>query len=115
MKNLCWAVLLLLALPAFAEDTRPELQSTPLENLPRLSSIPDSINQSESMVAVECYIGNPLNGNRAGSLTANSASQAGSSCNALFFDCQGQCYGCFSDFDFSEEICVDNAGRKYLR
>jgi multidrug efflux system outer membrane protein len=27
----------------------------------------------------------------------------------------GRCYGCYADFDFSDDVCVDNAGRKFIR
>ena len=63
---------------------------------------------------VTCYLGNPNDKNSLGSI-ATSAAAAGATCNSVNYVCQGRCFGCYSDFDLSEDICVDNSGRKFLR
>jgi hypothetical protein len=86
--------------------------------LPRLSTkSPDDITVStrDQNVSVTCYQGNPnAGGSTLGSIQAM-ATMAGSTCNSLYYDCQGRCYGCYSDFDLSEDVCVDSAGRRFLR
>lgn len=100
---------LLAAIPAWGEAPPPGP-----ENLPTLDSIPQVTVSTERTVSVTCYLGNPNNRQTLGSISA-SAQSAGSSCNSLYYDCQGRCFGCYSDFDLSEDICVDNSGRKFLR
>jgi hypothetical protein len=114
IKISCLIVALLCsALPALGQDTLPTLQPG---QLPSLSAQPMTVAPpSDKNYSVECYLGNPNQKDRLGSLIATSATDAGPACNSMFFACKGSCYGCFSDFDFPEEICVDNAGRKYLR
>jgi hypothetical protein len=86
--------------------------------LPRLPSrTPDDIMVStrDQNVSVTCYQENPnAGGSTLGSIQAM-ATMAGSTCNSLYYSCQGRCYGCYSDFDLSEDICVDSAGRRFLR
>jgi hypothetical protein len=73
------------------------------------------VNNREQNVSVTCYQGNPnAGGNTMGSVSVIPAS-AGATCNSLYYDCQGRCYGCYSDFDLSEDVCVDASGRKFLR
>lgn len=40
---------------------------------------------------------------------------AGQVCNSLYTDCEGNCTGCFHDFDYDENVCVDSQGRKFLQ
>lgn len=105
-------ICVLLAVPAWGDDL-PMLQT---ENLPSLSlQTAETITLNSEMYSVECYLGNPNQGNSVGNITTTSAGNVGSECNRLFYVCKGACYGCFTVFDFSDEICVDNAGKKYLR
>jgi hypothetical protein len=73
------------------------------------------VNTSDKNYSVTCYLGNPLENNTIGSITVTVAESAGPNCNSLFYSCRGSCFGCFADFDYSEDICVDSTGRKYLR
>jgi hypothetical protein len=92
------------------------LESRTLPSLPTLPPAQaSSLDNSNSLVSVSCYVGNPNNEDGVGNLSVPSASQAGPVCNNTFLICKGKCYGCFDDFDYSEEICVDNSGKKYLR
>lgn len=133
-KKLLWMALLLgLAVPVLAEEPLPALppeqesaeamRSSVDEALPQLqpSTLPTlppadvtSVTPN-TMVSVTCFIGNPNNEDEVGSLGIFSAAQAARSCNETFFDCRGKCYGCYLDFDYGEEVCMDAAGKKYLR
>ena len=69
----------------------------------------------DQTLTVTCYLGNPNDNQSLGSITVNSPSAAGPTCNSLNYACQGRCFGCYADFDMSEDVCVDSAGRKYMR
>jgi hypothetical protein len=66
------------------------------------------------VVTVSCYKGNPNNGTYIGDLTVPAAEDAARGCNSLYADCQGNCDGCFSDSDITEDVCYDKSGKKYL-
>ena len=66
-------------------------------------------------ISVSCYKGNLDMGNYVGNVMIFDPGAAGQSCNSLYYDCKGKCFGCFSDFDLSEEVCYDNAGRRFLK
>lgn len=115
--------ILLSALPLQAEDlpmlqsgNLPMLQSATPEQLPSLSS--GNLNMApirDQSFSVTCYLGNPNDKQSLGSITVNSPAEAGINCNSLNYACRGRCFGCYSDFDLSEDICVDASGRKFLR
>ena len=115
--------LLLSALPLQADDlpmlqsgNLPMLQSATPEQLPSLSA--SNLNMapvSDKALSVTCYLGNPSNNQSLGSITVYSPAEAGINCNSLNYACRGRCFGCFSDFDLSQDICVDASGRKFLR
>ncbi len=117
MRNTLLAgVLLVAALPAWGDDQLPMLQASPPANLPSLSSSSQSMAPVLGQaLTVTCYLGNPNNKESLGSITVYSPAEAGINCNSLNYSCRGRCYGCYSDFDLSEDICVDASGRKYLR
>lgn len=98
---------------AWGDDALPSLQSN---QLPSISEAPKTvIAPSEVTLSVTCYLGNPLNNDTLGSIMVTSAAAAGPSCNAIYFTCKGRCFGCYADFDLSEDICVNNDGKKFLR
>lgn len=66
------------------------------------------------VVTISCYKGNPADGNYVGDLTVPNPENAGQSCNSLYDDCEGECSGCFSDSDITEDVCYDKAGKKFL-
>lgn len=103
--------ILLAAIPAWGDDVLPRLPSGSQESLPALSSA----SMSDQTVSVTCYLGNPNNQQTLGSIMANRPSEAGSTCNSIYYACRGNCFGCYADFDFSDDVCVDGSGRKYLR
>jgi len=107
---------LMVVSPAMAVDALPQLRSTGSEGLSSLSS--SSVNVatvSDQTVSATCYQGNPNDNEVLGSITVSNPLEAGPSCNSLYYSCRGRCFGCYSDFDLSEDICVNNAGRRFLR
>ncbi|HZV82623.1 MAG TPA: hypothetical protein VFF53_10710 [Geobacteraceae bacterium] len=102
--------------PAMAADDLPQLRSTGPEGLPSLSA--SSINVAtvaDKTLSVTCYLGNPKDRDTLGSIAVSNSLEAGPACNSLNYACRGRCFGCYSDFDLSEDVCVDSAGRRFLR
>ena len=66
-------------------------------------------------ISVSCYKGDKGQGDYLGNMTVFAPESAGQSCNSFYYACYGKCYGCFSDFDLSEDVCYDSAGRKFLK
>ncbi len=62
-------------------------------------------------ISVSCYADNFFVGN----VTVFNVSTAASACNLLYYDCKGRCSGCFTDYDYVEEVCVDTNGSLYLK
>lgn len=105
-------ILLLAALPVHGEDL-PMLQSSPPGQLPSVNSITVQPVQEENL-AVTCYLGNPNERNNLGEIVVMTPQAAGPTCNSMYYDCRGACFGCYSDLDLYQDICVDNSGRKFL-
>lgn len=66
-------------------------------------------------VSVSCYKGNPDQKEFLGSMMVFAPELAGQSCNSFYYNCYGKCFGCFSDFDLTEDVCYDSSGRKFLK
>ena len=66
-------------------------------------------------VSVSCYKGNPDQKDLLGSIMVFAPELAGQSCNSFYYNCYGKCFGCFSDFDLTEDVCYDSSGRKFLK
>lgn len=69
----------------------------------------------EEEITVSCYKGNLDEGNNVGTVTVTKPEDAGPSCNSTYYDCQGQCLGCFPDKDLDRMVCYDNTGNKALK
>jgi hypothetical protein len=111
---LCLTLYLLLpALPVLG-DTLPMLPSAQPGQLPSIDTATIQPVQQEQNISATCYLGNPKDRNSLGDILVMSAEAAGPTCNSMFFNCRGACFGCFSDFDLSQDICVDNSGKKFL-
>ena len=40
---------------------------------------------------------------------------AAMACNSMYYDCKGICIGCYQDFDYVSNVCVDNRGNTFLK
>ena len=98
-------LLLMPALPVSGDD---------LPMLPSLSTATIQPIPQEQNISATCYLGNPNDRNSLGDIMVMSPEAAGPTCNSMFYSCRGSCFGCFSDFDLSQDICVDNNGKKFL-
>jgi hypothetical protein len=106
MTSLLTAAMLLATLPLLADE---------LPMLPSSNSATINMVDPDRSLSVTCYLGNPNDRNTLGDITVRGPESAGPTCNSLYYSCKGRCFGCFSDFDLSEDICVDSNGRKFLR
>jgi hypothetical protein len=63
-------------------------------------------------VAVTCYRGDPADDRRIGEVAVFNVNSARGNCNALYYDCEGNCTPCYADED-SRVICIDPSGNPY--
>lgn len=77
-----------------------------------LTSLTGTPARAAETVQVYCYVGDPTNNEFIGTADFVKPSQAASACDALYYDCEGHCTGCFKTAD-SDEVCVDPTGRVY--
>ncbi len=68
------------------------------------------ISADENM-PVTCY----KDGSRIGTVTVFDWRTAAETCNKTLYDCKGACIGCFHDFDYVDNVCIDMNGREFLR
>lgn len=66
---------------------------------------------ADETTPVTCYKGE----SRIGTVTAFDWRTAAAICNSVLYDCRGACIGCFSDFDYINDVCVDARGSVFLR
>ncbi len=76
----------------------------PAAQLPSLGNASINMADPEKTISVTCYLGNPNDGRSLVTILIQGAAAAGPSCNSMFYDCKGCCYGCFSDFDLSQDF-----------
>jgi len=66
-------------------------------------------------VPVSCYLGTDEQYEEIGNIDVfNPSRNAVGLCNAIYSDCNGQCWACWTDGD-GEAICRDLAGRQFYR
>jgi hypothetical protein len=63
-------------------------------------------------ISVTCYRGNPADDRRVGEVSVFNVNSARGNCNALYYDCEGNCTPCYSDDD-SRVVCIDPSGNPY--
>ena len=66
---------------------------------------------AEVSITAYCY----RDGSSLGSVVIFDVANAAAACNNLYYDCKGKCIGCFNDSDYIDYVCVDKAGRTFLR
>jgi hypothetical protein len=66
---------------------------------------------ADENMAVICYKGK----SQIGTATVFDWRSASATCNTILKDCRGACIGCFHDFDYVDDVCVDVSGNIFLR
>jgi hypothetical protein len=65
----------------------------------------------DESISVVCY----RNNEQIGSVVVFDPAAAAGACNTQYHDCRGRCTGCFYDFDYFRDVCVDIYGNTFLR
>jgi len=63
---------------------------------------------------IACYIANPPNYEYVGELEVFNLADASSTCNNVYYNCQGKCIGCYINSE-SFEVCIDKNGNQFER
>ncbi len=50
-----------------------------------------------------------------GNVTVFDVTEAARACNSMYYECRGRCIGCYQDFDYIDNVCVDMQGRTFLK
>lgn len=50
-----------------------------------------------------------------GTVVVFDVATAALACNNMYYDCKGRCIGCYQDFDYVSNVCVDNWGNTFLK
>ncbi len=66
---------------------------------------------ADDSISIVCYV----DGEPVGNVAVFNIADAARSCDITYYDCRGRCVGCFHDFDYVENVCVDLTGNTFLR
>jgi hypothetical protein len=99
-------------------EDRPQKQSfraiklfgTVIISLMLLMGSVATLSAAES-ISISCYIGNRY----IGSIVVFDVRTSADACNSVYYDCKGECSGCFQDFDYVTDVCINTNGVTYLR
>jgi hypothetical protein len=50
-----------------------------------------------------------------GRVVVYDVAEAAQACNSFYYDCRGRCIGCYQDFDYADNVCVDIRGNTFLK
>ncbi len=69
---------------------------------------------AEESISISCYkdARSPWS---LGNVVVYEVFEAAQACNSLYYDCKGRCVGCYQDLDYVDNVCVDVAGRMFLK
>jgi len=63
---------------------------------------------------IACYTANPPNYEYVGEIEVFNLAEATSTCNNVYYNCQGKCVGCYINSE-SFEVCIDKNGNHFER
>ena len=69
---------------------------------------------ADESFSISCYK-DPGSDLSVGSVIVYDVSLASRSCNSMYYDCKGKCVGCYHDFDYIDNVCVDMWGNTFLK
>ena len=69
---------------------------------------------ADQTISVSCYK-EPKSESPLGSAVVYNVADAAQACNSLYYDCKGRCVGCYQDFDYVDNVCVDIRGNVFLK
>jgi len=50
-----------------------------------------------------------------GTVVVYDVAEAAQACSSAYYDCRGRCIGCYHDFDYVDNVCVDMQGNTFLK
>jgi uncharacterized protein YraI len=72
-----------------------------------------AVNASDG-TEIFCYTGSSPNYEYIGTVEVFNLSVATSTCNNVYYNCQGTCIGCYLNAE-SIEMCIDNNGNQFVK
>ena len=69
---------------------------------------------ADESISASCYK-DAKSGMSLGSVVVFDVANAAQACNSLYYDCRGRCIGCYQDYDYIDNVCVDIQGNTFLK
>jgi hypothetical protein len=69
---------------------------------------------AEESISISCY-NEAKSSWPLGNVSVFDVAQAAQACNVMYYDCKGRCIGCYQDFDYIDNVCVDIRGSTFLK
>jgi len=69
---------------------------------------------ADESISISCYK-EPKSAWSLGTVVVYNVAEAAQACNSLYYDCRGRCVGCYQDFDYLDNVCVDIRGNIFLK
>ena len=74
---------------------------------------PVSASWGKDQIQVTCYVGPRSDNRNIGTVIVYDETMVTSHCNMMYNDCDGKCIACYQNSE-GQEICFDNAGRRWV-
>ena len=69
---------------------------------------------ADDSISVSCYK-DAKSSWSVGRVVVFDVAEAAQACNSMYYDCRGKCIGCYQDFDYVDNVCVDMRGNTFLK
>jgi hypothetical protein len=69
---------------------------------------------ADESISVSCYK-DAKSSWSVGKVVVFDVAEAAQACNSMYYDCRGKCIGCYQDFDYVDNVCVDMRGNTFLK
>jgi hypothetical protein len=69
---------------------------------------------ADQSISISCYK-DPQSSSSVGTVVVYDVAVAARACNSMYYDCKGRCIGCYHDFDYLDNVCVDMQGNTFLK
>jgi len=69
---------------------------------------------ADDSISVSCYK-DAKSSWSVGRVVVFDVAEAAQACNSMYYDCRGKCIGCYQDFDYVDNVCIDMRGNTFLK
>jgi hypothetical protein len=69
---------------------------------------------ADDSISVSCYK-DAKSSWSVGRVVVYDVAEAAQACNSMYYDCRGRCIGCYQDFDYVDNVCIDMRGNTFLK